>query len=115
MKIQDLQFHELATILPPLDDEDLKELAEDIKKNGLGERISLLDGRILDGRNRYNACKMAGRKLAADDLSGDVAAGHRFDVAAEPDLPRWARSGLANTGHRDRVRCDLRRHELDHL
>jgi len=43
-------------------------MAEDIKKNGLIERITLLDGKVLDGRNRYNACKLAGRHLAADDI-----------------------------------------------
>jgi hypothetical protein len=35
----------------------------DIKKNGLNETIDLCEGKILDGRNRYQAAKAAGIKL----------------------------------------------------
>ncbi len=40
---------------------ELKELAEDIKKNGLLEDITLtLDGSLLDGNSRWDACELAG-------------------------------------------------------
>ena len=35
----------------------LKELRDDIKKNGLRDPLLLLDGKLLDGRNRYRACR----------------------------------------------------------
>lgn len=56
------KFHEVANIFPLLDDNDLQALADDIKQNGLLEPIWLHpdDGSIIDGRNRYRACKIAG-------------------------------------------------------
>lgn len=53
-----LQFHDAANLFP-LDDECLEELADDIKANGQLVTIELLDGKILDGRRRYMACRMA--------------------------------------------------------
>src|ERR1700677_873101 len=51
-----LEFHPLAHIFPMLDDDELKTLAEDIKDKGLTEPITLYEGKVLDGRNRYRAC-----------------------------------------------------------
>ena len=55
------QFHPVADLFPLLTGEVFQQLAADIKKNGLREPI-LLDpeGRIIDGRNRYRACNLAG-------------------------------------------------------
>jgi ParB-like chromosome segregation protein Spo0J len=44
-----------------MSDTEFDELVEDIKKNGLQEHIWLYEGKILDGRNRYEACKDAGK------------------------------------------------------
>lgn len=68
MNLTNLEFHELANEFPLISEEETNQLADDIKKVGLIEPIVLLDGKILDGRNRYNACKLAGRKLAAEDV-----------------------------------------------
>jgi hypothetical protein len=51
--------HRFADIFPMLPDNELQELAENIKTRGLQEPIVLYDGQILDGRNRYAACKIA--------------------------------------------------------
>jgi len=55
------QFHPVADLFPLLSGQAFRELAADIKKNGLREPI-LLDpqGLIIDGRNRYRACNHAG-------------------------------------------------------
>jgi len=43
--------------------DELRVLGEDICKNGLRDEITLLDGQLLDGRNRLEAMAMAGIKL----------------------------------------------------
>lgn len=57
-----LEFHPAADLFPlmPEDSDDFRLLVEDIKKYGLREPIDLLDGKVLDGRNRYRACLAAG-------------------------------------------------------
>lgn len=55
----DLEYHSLANVFNLLDGDEFAELVEDVKAFGLIEPIALLDGEILDGRNRYRACKAA--------------------------------------------------------
>lgn len=53
-----LYFHHPACkLFPKLSDNELRDLAEDIRRNGL--RNPILDGKILNGRNRLAACKLA--------------------------------------------------------
>lgn len=54
------EVHPLAEIFPPLSDQDLSDLSANIAANGQRLEIVLLDGRILDGRNREAACIRAG-------------------------------------------------------
>ena len=72
------EFHPLADIFPMLDDNELKALAEDIKTKGLTEPITLYEGKVLDGRNRYLACDLAKVELDPDEFTqyeGDDALG----------------------------------------
>lgn len=54
-----MKSHTYAKILPEMTGEDLQSLADNIKQTGQVEEIVLLDGDILDGRNRFAACKIA--------------------------------------------------------
>jgi len=58
--MQKYEFHPWANTFPMLDDRELRELADDIAKNGLRHPILLAEGKIADGRNRYQACELAG-------------------------------------------------------
>lgn len=53
-----LEFHEAANLFP-MDDESLDALSADIKANGLEIPVELYGGKIIDGRRRYMACRMA--------------------------------------------------------
>jgi hypothetical protein len=70
MNLEDLKPHELSNLFPLMaeDSKEFLELAADIAQNGLKERITTLNGLILDGRNRYRACRLAGLHLTADDI-----------------------------------------------
>ena len=54
------RFHPACKLFPKLSDDELRDLAEDIRRNGLQNPIVLLNGKILDGRNRLAACNIAG-------------------------------------------------------
>jgi N6-adenosine-specific RNA methylase IME4 len=60
MRIAGYEVHPAAELFPLFDELALMRLAEDIKRNGLRVPIVLLDGKVLDGRNRLLACKKAG-------------------------------------------------------
>ena len=58
-----LPIHPAAELLPGMSEQELRELGEDIRKNGLYEGVALLDGKLLDGRNRLDAMQVAGIRL----------------------------------------------------
>src|SRR5262245_55299485 len=64
-----LPIHPAADLFPMMSPDELRALAEDIKKNGLRYPIVFCladDGKgrlLLDGRNRLDAMELAGRKL----------------------------------------------------
>jgi len=57
-----MKFHPYSEIFPLIEGADFEALVEDIKTHGLREKIWLYEGKILDGRNRFTACKRAGVK-----------------------------------------------------
>ncbi len=56
-------FHEISSYLPLLEGEEFDALVEDIKEFGQIELAVLFEGKIIDGRNRYRACKQLGIDL----------------------------------------------------
>jgi hypothetical protein len=64
------KFHKLCTIFPRCTDEELQLLVSDIRENGLLTPITLYEGKILDGRNRYLACQMLNREPDYVQFSG---------------------------------------------
>jgi ParB-like nuclease domain len=59
---QDFKYHDLANLFPLLDPDskEFEELVEDIRQHGQLEPCVLFQGKIIDGRNRYEACRAAG-------------------------------------------------------
>lgn len=54
-----LPWHPLANLFPLIDGEDYAALVADVRAHGLRDAIVLLDGMVLDGRNRARACEDA--------------------------------------------------------
>lgn len=52
-----IEPHEHASIFPMMDSSSFDELRADIRENGIQNPIVLLNGEILDGRNRYKAMR----------------------------------------------------------
>ncbi len=61
--------HPATEMFPPVEANDLKELADDIRQNGLREPITLCDGMIIDGRSRLLACMKAGVEPVFKELA----------------------------------------------
>jgi len=66
-----LKFHSLADVFPLMEGAEFDELVADIKAHGLREPITIFEGKILDGRNRYRACREAGVQVKVKDFEGD--------------------------------------------
>jgi ParB/Sulfiredoxin domain len=66
-----MKVHEVAELFPMMSEEELEELALDIKANGLLNPIIRDEaGVLIDGRNRLEACRRAGIEPAYATLEG---------------------------------------------
>jgi len=71
----------VAGLFPMLAEDELAELAEDIKTRGLLHPIVLdVEGRVLDGRNRLAACELAGVEPIFTTYHGDDPDGYALAV-----------------------------------
>lgn len=68
---KEIALHPLCTLFPRMDGEAFATLVADIRANGLREPITLHDGLILDGGNRYRACLKAGVEPKFRKFDGD--------------------------------------------
>jgi site-specific DNA-methyltransferase (adenine-specific) len=69
--LTELKNHPAADAFPMMDAARLNELKADIAANGQREPITLCDGMILDGRNRYLACINLGIEPGTREHIGD--------------------------------------------
>jgi N6-adenosine-specific RNA methylase IME4 len=66
-----IPHHALAGLFPMFSEAELDELAEDIKTRGQEQPVWILDGKIIDGRNRDEACHRIGIDPWTKDYGGD--------------------------------------------
>src|SRR5687767_89338 len=76
-----LGVHPVADLFPMLADDELRDLADDIKQRGLLQPIVLDgEGRVLDGRNRLAACRLAGVEPTFETYGGDDPDGYALST-----------------------------------
>lgn len=66
-----IPLHPLCELFPAMDEAEYEVLKADIAANTLIEPIVLLDGKVLDGRNRMRACVELGIELQTIEYEGD--------------------------------------------
>jgi N6-adenosine-specific RNA methylase IME4 len=92
-----LQNHPAADAFPMMESTRFDELKADIQAQGQLEPITVCDGMILDGRNRYKACTELGIEPLLRNYDGDPWAyawslnGERRDLVAEQRYLIWAK------------------------
>jgi protein gp37/ParB-like chromosome segregation protein Spo0J len=69
---KETEIHPAALIMPPMSDVEFKEFKEDISGNGLLEPVVIFQDKVLDGRNRYFACKELGIDIYAIEWEGGM-------------------------------------------
>lgn len=81
MKIGKHETHPIADAYPLMSEHRLASLVDDIDANGQRLAVTLFEGRILDGRNRYLACVKLGIEPRFDTFEGDEDEAIRFVVS----------------------------------
>jgi hypothetical protein len=128
-----MKVHPIADLFPMMPEDELAELAEDIKANGLIHPIITDDqGQLIDGRNRMKACKLAGVEPSFEKLDGqnpvvyilsanigrrNITKSQRVMLVAKA-YPKPAEHGRGKkcpeTGHFSRQRLSEARKVLEH-
>lgn len=72
-----MQFHSATDHIPRMPMDQFALLVDDIARHGLQIPIVVVDGMIVDGRERHDACLQLGIEpefisLTLDDIGGDV-------------------------------------------
>lgn len=89
-KLGPYEVHPFADAFPLVEGEEFDELVQDVKRNGLREPIILSHDRrvLIDGRNRYRACEVAGVDPVFETLGAHYDERRILDLIVSKNLAR---------------------------
>lgn len=70
--MKNYEVHPAADLFPLMSGDEFKGLVNDIRDNGQREPATFWNGKLIDGRNRANACKELGVELDACELDPET-------------------------------------------
>jgi len=76
-----LEAHEIATLFPRMSSVDREHLRESIAREGQLEEVLLFEGKILDGRHRYEVCRELGVEPRCREFEGTPEEAFFYSVA----------------------------------
>lgn len=77
----DYSLHEYCSLFPVASDADANMLIDDIRGHGLLDAITLYQDKILDGRNRYTACRILNIEPRFVQFGGDDEAALEYVIS----------------------------------
>jgi ParB-like chromosome segregation protein Spo0J len=102
VKLDGLEIHPLALAFPVYGKDDFEKLTNDILNHGLRQPITLFEGKVLDGRNRVEAMRKAGKAaIPAIPFEGT------FDQARDYVISLNMVRRHLNTGQRAMIAAEL--------
>lgn len=76
-----MEYHELADLFPMMEQQEFTALCDDIAKYGVIEPIVTHEGKILDGRNRYEACIKTDQAPVYKEWAGEAGTPLQFVIS----------------------------------
>jgi hypothetical protein len=76
-----IPYHKFSNVFLLMNGEEFETFVADIKANGLREPITLYQGKILEGRNRYRACLRLQIEPQFEEFEGDDADAYAFVIS----------------------------------
>lgn len=77
----DYSLHEYCSLFPVASDADASMLIDDIRRHGLIDAITIYQEKILDGRNRYTACRILNIEPRFVQFEGDDEAALEYVIS----------------------------------
>lgn len=68
--MKEYKFHPLSYMFSLMSEEEFKNHKESISEQGQLVKTQLFEGKLLDGRNRYLACKELGKEIEVEEFKG---------------------------------------------
>jgi hypothetical protein len=101
-----LPVHPAAELFPMMPESELRELGEDIKKNGLLSPIAIYDGRLVDGRNRLDAIELVGMKFEFERARRPGGGSEIIQISSDDFIVQAMHSVLQLCGNISEDTCD---------